>query len=830
MLNKNSKTKKILNTTFAMLLVIAIAVSLIIPLSNAQTASDYRIKKTYAVCGLMPETVGVGQETLVFTGVTDYLLNPEDGFTDITITVTKPDGKTETLGPFRTDSTGATGTIYIPKLEGNYTFQTHFPAQWYNWTSAPMFDADLYGNIWYEASDSDIVTLTVLKDPIPIYPESPLPSNYWERPIDAQHREWSVIAGNWLTTPPNFYAPYNDGPETAHILWSKELTTGGLSGGFLGDKSEESGDAYEGKWDSSVILNGILYYNRYASGFGGGWSQQGIVAIDLRTGEELWFKNNTRLAFGQTFYWESFNMAGVFSYIWETKSSFDMTTFQSVTTWNAYDPFTGEWQYSISNPPSGSMFASPIQLTGPRGEILIYEVNLQAGWVALWNSTRVVMYSASGMSEGSWGSAANTQKVFNGSNGYQWNKTIPQLPGSVGAILDDCVIGSTANGINMGDKPIALWSISLKPGEEGTVLYNTTWQPPKGDLDISVGEASLEDGVFTLVAQETRQLWGFDIATGKQIWGPTEPQTLLQIYGISGAIADGKLYSAGYGGIVYCYDVKTGEELWQYKVEDPYNEILWSTNWPIFVAFITDGKIYLTHYEHSAGNALPRGAPFLCLDTETGEKYWELPVRSTNWGGQPIIGDSIIAMFNTYDNQIYAIGKGQTATTISASPKVFTNGEGVMIEGTVTDQSVGAKGTPAVSDECMSEWMKHLYLQFEIPANVTGVPVSLDAIDPNGNAVHIGDVTSDMSGVFKKLWVPNIPGEYTVTATFMGSKGYYSSYGETTIGVEEAPENAPTTTTTGVTMADMQLYFVGSTIAIIITIVLVGLLLIRRRP
>jgi len=51
----------------------------------------------------------------------------------------------------------------------------------------------------------------------------------------------------------------------------------------------------------------------------------------------------------------------------------------------------------------------------------------------------------------------------------------------------------------------------------------------------------------------------------------------------------------------------------------------------------------------------------------------------------------------------------------------------------------------------MIEWMKHIYLEFEIPANVTGVPVSLDVVDPNGNPVHIGDVTSDMSGTFKKL-------------------------------------------------------------------------------
>ena len=826
----NLKNKKAFSTIFAILLLSTIAITLVLPATNAQSTS--RTKKTYAVCGLMPEKVGVGQETLLFIGITDYLLNPDEGWAGLTVTVTKPDGTTDTLGPYRTDSTGATGDAYIPEDVGNYTFQTHFPAQWYNWTSPPMFDSQLYGSIWYEASDSEIVTLEVQADPVPIYPGSPLPSNYWERPIDAQHREWSTVAGNWLETPRNMYAPYNDGPESAHILWAKPLTSGGLAGGEMGDHSYNVGDAYEGKWSGSVIINGILYYNRFASGFGGGWAQQGVVAVDLRTGEELWFRNNTRVAFGQTLYWDSFNMHGVFNYLWETKSTFDMTTFTSVTTWNAYDPFTGEWQYSISNiPSSGQMFGATYTLRGSKGEIYIYNIDLQKGWAALWNSTRVVLYSASGMSEGSWGSAANTQRTFDGKNGYEWNKTIPiGLPGSIGGVLNDLVFGSTAGGINMGDKPIALWAFSLKPGQEGTLLYNTTWQPPAGDLDIEVGEVSLEDGVFTLVAQETRQVWGFDLNTGKKLWGPTKPQALLQIYGISGAIADGKLFSTGYGGVVYCYDVKTGTELWSYKVEDPYNEILWSTNWPMFVAFITDGKIYLAHNEHSPVNPLPRGAPFLCLDIENGTKVWDLPIRSTSWGGQPIIGDGIIAMYNTYDNQIYALGKGQTATTVSASPKVSTNGDGILIEGAVTDQSPGAKDTPAVSDESMTEWMKHIYLQFEIPANVTGVAVSLDAMDPNGNPVHIGDVTSDMSGTFKKLWVPDISGEYTVTATFVGSKGYYSSYAETAIGVESAPQNTPTATTNAVTMADIQTYFIGIAIAIILAIAIVGVLLLRRHP
>ncbi len=38
-------------------------------------------------------------------------------------------------------------------------------------------------------------------------------------------------------------------------------------------------------------------------------------------------------------------------------------------------------------------------------------------------------------------------------------------------------------------------------------------------------------------------------------------------------------------------------------------------------------------------------------------------------------------------------------------------GTSVMITGSVTDQSPGAAGTPAISDEDMSAWMEYMYVQ-----------------------------------------------------------------------------------------------------------------------
>jgi outer membrane protein assembly factor BamB len=836
-----SKTNKKLTTIFALFLIASFVVSMfaILP-SNAQS-STYRTKKTYAVCGLLPNPIGVGQEVLIWVGITDYVQNPTDGWKGLSVTIERPDGKTDTISNIATDSTGATGKIYVPDIIGNYTVQSHFPAQWFNWTAAPMFDPEVYGNIWYEASDSEKLTLVVQQELVPSYPTTPLPTEYWTRPVNAQHYTWNTISANWVSRPDNSFAPNNDdAPESGHILWAKPLSTGGNAGGFTGDHNYETGDAYEGKFVNSVIINGVLYYNRYAQGFGGGWSQQGIIAADLRTGEELWFKNNSRLAFGQTMYFDGFNTHGVFAYIYEAVSTFDTTTFASATTWKAYDPLTGEYQFSISNiPASGAQFGASYTVTGVNGEIIIYNINLAAGWMAKWNSTTAVLGKAVAgtMGAGSWGSAANTQRTFNGNQGYDWNQTIPKgLPGSVSKVLSDRILGCNASGwTSMGENGVANWAFSIPKTDTETVrlLYNTVWTPPVGMLSMSFGDAS-DDLVFTLEAKETRQIWGFSTESGQVIWGPTEPQAMLQIYGMTGGIAYGKLFSTGYGGILYCYDVKTGDLLWEYKAADSYNEVLWSNEWPIFVAFITDGKIYLQSNEHSPTNPLARGSPFLCIDIETGERVWELPIWGTSWGGAPLIGDSIIVQFNSYDNRIYSIGKGPSSMTVSAPDIGVPAGSSVMLKGTVTDQSVGAKGTPAISDESMTDWMKYIYMQFARPANATGVAILLDAIDPNGNFIHIGDTTSDQSGTYSYRWTPpsDIPGKYTIMATFAGSKSYWPSYAETAISLDSAVATPAPTEQPLQSAADM--YFVpaiaGLFVLVIVVAIVLALLMLRKHP
>ena len=108
---------------------------MIFPLTTLPANAATSAKSTFAYIGAMPNPVGVGQAVMLHVGIPDALNTYTDGFTDLTVIVTKPDNTTETIGPYRTDSTGGTGAIYTPTMVGTYHLKTHFPGQWFNITS-----------------------------------------------------------------------------------------------------------------------------------------------------------------------------------------------------------------------------------------------------------------------------------------------------------------------------------------------------------------------------------------------------------------------------------------------------------------------------------------------------------------------------------------------------------------------------------------------------------------------------------------------------------------------------------------------------------------------
>ena len=823
MTNARGKTTTI---AIALLMIAAMAVALFAIPAEQQSAIAQTTKQSFAYLGATPNPVGVGQEVLLHIGSTEQLQQEADGYEGLSVTIERPDGQTDKIENIRTDSTGGTGRTYTPTMEGTYHLQSHFPAQWYNYS-------DYWGSItstWYKASDSDVVDLVVQADPIPYYPPHALPTEFWTRPINAQHREWSVISGSSYMD-----NEYNAAPESPHVLWTKPLTIGGLAGGDLGEHSMEHGDAYEGKWPDRMILAGRIYYTA-----GPYERPRYTFCVDVRTGEELWakvFGSNSSIAIGQMLYWDNFNYHGVFSYLWVT----------SGTTWDAYHPLTGEWVYRMTNVPSGT------NIIGPSGEICRYSISTTAGYMRVWNTTKAGLRNATGMQAGSWGSRVSLQTINVTNYGWENEITIPTgLPGSVRAVgLGDRIIGANTNN---AQQEINIWGVNLNKskGNVGSLMFNETWKFDQAWLDATVSFVTYGSGwsvtdldakIGLVWAKELRKYYAFSLDTGKLMWIQEIPQvSYLDNFGIGARIAYGRVYTVGMAGNLHCFNATNGKLLWIYNATDIYSENLWGNNWNVDIDFISGEKLYLFHSEHSPVNPLFRGAPAICINATTGEEIWRVDglLRTTDWGGSAIMGDSVIAMYNSYDQQVWAIGQGPSAITVSAAPKFSVEGDSVLVEGMVTDVSPGTNdlaitmrfpnGVPAVSDESQGEWMKHVYAQFAKPSDIVGVDVTISVIDPNTNCYEVGTATSDASGTFCCEFTPPVPGLYTVIATFEGSASYYGSYAETYLKVEQAPAATVVPTAPPAPMTDT--YVLGLGTAAIIAIVVVGMLLLlmlRRR-
>ena len=190
-------------------------------------------------------------------------------------------------------------------------------------------------------------------------------------------------------------------------------------------------------------------------------------------------------------------------------------------------------------------------------------------------------------------------------------------------------------------------------------------------------------------------------------------------------------------------------------------------------------------------------------------------------------------MFRSLGSSVTITG---TVTHNTPTGRLNTNAAGIsrfnsLGEPVPGDYDFVLKGTPAISDASMDEWMEYMYHQRPMPTNATGVNVSLDTVDPNGNLVHIGDVTSDLTGAYGYVWKPEVPGTYKIIATFAGSAAYGSSFAQTYMGVgEEAP--IPTAQPI-IAQPPTEMYIGAAAVAIIIAIAIgfaITILTLRKRP
>jgi hypothetical protein len=774
----------------------------------------------YAV--VTPDPVGVGQQALIVFWPNFYPITAVGAYGDRytwNVEITDPSGAKQTIGPITSDPVGGGWTTFTPNQVGTYTIVAILEEHLLTGKPTPPEGARSteYIGDTVLGDSSEPYILTVQQDPIEAWQETPLPTEYWTRPINDMNRDWYVLAGNWLAGAAQNVGPtssfgYGLGPESAHVMWSTPIWAGGIMDERFGNTGYATYH-YEGNhFIPPIIIDGKLFYNVESL------PKEGWRCLDLYTGKELYFHNTTgpvtgtgggfdysgrlageSLAFGQIYNYESPNQHGGMPYLWSTSGP-------EPNTWMMFDAETGSYICSIAN-----VSASGTAVYGKDGSILRYQI--AGGRLTVWNTSRAIWYEDVFVSNNYWMWRPTLNMTFDGNNGFSLDVPVPNLPGGILAVREgEYIIGGTggqndADAVEQG----TLWALSLEEGKEGTLLwqisftppraYATAAQAPRGRYPVTGPTVVPEYNVFLFEEASTLQRWAYDLKTGNLLWGPTDPEPALNYYGMTDTVYDGKLLTCGYGGVLIAYDITTGEELWRYAAtnvgfESPYG------NYPIGIGCIADGKIYLGSGEHSPTQPLWRGPNMRCIDADTGEELWKIDflgvsMPSGNGGDNYAISDGYLVGLNGYDMKLYCFGKGPSATTVSVKNDVTTKGGSVQITGTVIDKSAGTQqqeqagrfpnGVPAMADESQEDWMEYVYMQQAMRADVQGVTVKLYAIDPNGNYQDIGETTSDMWGNFGKSWIPPVEGEYLIIAEFAGTNSYYKSSASTYITVDPAP-------------------------------------------
>ena len=121
-------------TPYAITLIVLLSLSTFIAIMPAVSAHvpGWQIP-TVAFINVEPNPTGINQRVQVTMWLDKVppTANVEwgDRWENFRVTVTKPDGTTEILGPFTTSDVGATDTSFTPTVIGTYYFQLNFPGQ-----------------------------------------------------------------------------------------------------------------------------------------------------------------------------------------------------------------------------------------------------------------------------------------------------------------------------------------------------------------------------------------------------------------------------------------------------------------------------------------------------------------------------------------------------------------------------------------------------------------------------------------------------------------------------------------------------------------------------
>ena len=827
-----------------------------------------------------PNPVGVGQtfNIIMFNPqVPPNALLGNDIRYQFHLTITKPDGTVETFpstgetsglnihggeggigdGVFVSDSTGSTYTAYTPDQTGNYSITVFFHQLYYHWNSTNgggSSSNDYYGTTFLASNYTFPVTVQqeqVSINGLPLIQS--MPTEYWTRPIEGQNDQWYTVSSNWLNNAhdadnggtENRYQPDGIAPNSPHILWTRPTEDNGILGGTNDGRTDtgnafNAGSQYQPRFNNQVIMYGRLYFtpNTVYSG-----TSQLLDCVDLKTGELLWEQDTTELTgrsnvpiFGYYYSDDNPNEHGIANPGWLFTNNYAI----------GYQPERGFPYLNVTGVPNG------FEVQGYAGENLryVFSGNTNNGYaLGQWNSSKAIPSR----------NPSSNQINAGTIDSYDWNVSIGKMfatSPTIRAVYDNQYVWGTNGSWPTGTgapsyayvDEVTVWAISIQPGHEGQLLYmkNIDIEDEATNQNIIFERATGAEQRFVGLKVPSCTFYIWDMSNGELV-GTTDAQSDFQAYGYftwpslisqtQTKMAYGTLFTAGYTGAVSAYSLSNGSLLWRDIYPSGGEKI---PNFVQMEGLICDGKLYVGTHEHSADTPLYKAERLHCLNVTTGETIWDL----SGWAYPMTFAtaDGVLIYWNNYDAQIYAIGKGPSATTVSAPDLAAQLGQSVTIKGSVLDISAGTKqneqaarfpnGVAAVSEDSQTQWMAYVYMQKGKPTNTSGVPVSIDVIDANNNYRNIGSTTSDASGTFSYQWTPDIEGKYTVIATFAGSESYWPSYAESSFSVDSAaPTSAPTEAPVQ-SPADM--YFVPAVAGIIVAIVLVGvalaLLLLRKRP
>jgi hypothetical protein len=544
------------------------------------------------------------------------------------------------------------------------------------------------------------------------------------------------------------------------------------------------------------------------------------------------------------------------------------------TQWNMYSGLTGKYVLSIVNGTSATL------TTDSNANIIGYYINSTVGTMRLYKNAPanqavplagyativaqnpdLVCWNMSQLMANTWGWAPAVNSIIDWQLGVMWaqplqNNTGPGTPImgvgtnnpalAINGITNNAVLMTTdfTTGQGAGGDVAGFLVVAAMDATTGAQLWikNMTYPTDQTLLPYTRTQLQIQDGMWINVNMANWAVEGLDARTGTLKWTYTltglngaapMPYDQFNIKTYSGP--KDTLYIEGFGGDIWSINDQTGTLNWYTNttmligspgIETPYN--IWPL-WTFSCSCMTNDTAYFA-IGHEYNPPLFHGAQLLAVNATNGQLEWstlDMSVESTS------ITEGVLLSRNCYDNQIYAFGKGPSSTTVAAPSIGVTTATPVTITGTVMDVSSGAKqdavaknfpnGLPAVSDASQSHWMEYVYQQQPFPTGATGVPVTLSVIDANNNFRTIGTTTSDTSGTYAYTWTPDIPGDFTVIASFGGSNSYYGSTAETHIYASIPATSTPAATPVAGLATSNDVMYIG--VAIIVVIIIIGAVL-----